>query len=194
MEELMAEIAARLKARGRLLVAIDGRCGCGKSSLAALLARRFDANVFHMDDFYLPFAARGENWREIPAGNMDLRRFRSEVLSPLAAGETVLYRAYDCAHDRYLPTRALPFRSLSLVEGSYSLHPELAGFYDYRLFVTAEKHAQTARLKAREGDRFAAFESTWIPLEEAYFQRFGIEELADRVIRTDREIDFGNSK
>lgn len=185
MDSLRAEIAARLRARGRLLVAIDGRCGCGKSSLAQLLAQEFGAGLFHMDDFYLPFDRREADWRQLPAGNMDLERFRDEVLQPLSAGQTVLYRAYDCAHDRYLPPRAIPFQPLSIVEGSYSQHPLLAPFYDYRLFVTADRETQLCRLRSREGAHFAAFESTWIPMEEAYFKRYAIERGADRVLNTD---------
>ena len=36
-----------------LLVAIDGRCASGKSTLAKDLQKQLDCNVIHMDDFYL---------------------------------------------------------------------------------------------------------------------------------------------
>ena len=55
--DLLDAVERALTERGHLLLAIDGRCGCGKSSLAALLARELDGNVFHTDDFYLPFPA-----------------------------------------------------------------------------------------------------------------------------------------
>ena len=43
---------------GCALLAIDGRCGSGKSTLAAHMAQVFGCPVFHMDDFFLPPAAR----------------------------------------------------------------------------------------------------------------------------------------
>ena len=36
-----------------ILVAIDGNCGSGKTTLGEYLAQLFDCNLFHMDDFYL---------------------------------------------------------------------------------------------------------------------------------------------
>lgn len=185
MERLREEIRQGLAERGRLLIALDGRCGCGKSSLAAALAEEFDGNVFHMDDFYLPFAARETGWTDIPAGNMDLRRFRAEVLEPLRKGQTVWYRAYLCSEDRYQQPREIPFKPLSIVEGSYCEYPILRGYYDRRIFVTAAPELQEKRLRAREGAHFAAFRERWIPMEENYFSAFRIEERADRILRTD---------
>ena len=185
MEKLITEIQQKLQEQGRLIVAIDGRCGCGKSSLAERLAKELDGNVFHMDDFYLPFVKRPENWQQIPAGNMDLSRFRAQVLEPLLAGESILYRAYACPQDQYRPAVELPIKPLSIVEGSYSQHPFLADAYDYKLFVTADKTAQTERLRNREGEHFTAFEAIWMPMEEAYFRAFSVAEQADRIIYTD---------
>ena len=40
------------------LLAIDGRCAAGKTTLTTELAEQWDCNVIHMDDFYLPFRDR----------------------------------------------------------------------------------------------------------------------------------------
>ncbi len=41
--------------RSPVLVALDGRCGSGKTTLAAQLARQFPQSItVHTDDFYLP--------------------------------------------------------------------------------------------------------------------------------------------
>ena len=46
-----------------VLVALDGRCGSGKTTLAAQLARQFPQSItVHTDDFYLPPASRVANW------------------------------------------------------------------------------------------------------------------------------------
>ena len=36
-----------------IVIAIDGRCASGKTTLANKLAQHFHANVFHMDDYFL---------------------------------------------------------------------------------------------------------------------------------------------
>lgn len=168
-----------------VLVALDGRCGSGKTTLAAQLAERFpDSITIHTDDFYLPPADRVPGWEKIPCANMDLKRLRAEVLDPARAGQSFLYKAYSCREGTYLPPVACSPAPLILVEGSYSHHPALAACYDLRVFVTCSKEEQARRLQAREGARYAAFVERWIPLEEGYFQSYPIEAAAEFVLNT----------
>ena len=126
---------------GPALLAIDGRCGSGKSTLAEFLAGQLGCRVVHTDDFYLPLAARCANWQEQPGANIDFIRLRNEFA-------------------------AAP---LTILEGSYSLHPALQTDFAVRVFVTCPPDVQAARLRAREGIRYANFVQRWIPLEEGYF-------------------------
>ena len=57
--------------RGRVVVAIDGRCGSGKTTLAAALQKEFSCAVFHMDDFFLRPEQRTEERLAQPGGNAD---------------------------------------------------------------------------------------------------------------------------
>ena len=50
---LLLEVDARLAQGKRTVLAIDGPCGSGKTTLAALLARLYDCPVFHADDCFL---------------------------------------------------------------------------------------------------------------------------------------------
>lgn len=177
-----------LAEKEQVVVAVDGRCGSGKSGFGALLERLFDCNVVHMDDFYCPIAARPENWTEIPAGNMDLARFWEEVLLPARRGETIFYRPFDCRSQTLLEARPLPSRPLTVVEGSYSHHPQLAGEYDLKLFLTCSREEQARRLQAREGAHYQSFVTCWIPAEERYLRSCGIES-AD-VLRIDTTAFF----
>ena len=155
-----------------VIAAIDGRCGSGKTSLARLAAERLSCPVVHTDDFYLPFDRRAPDWRSVPCANMDLARLEREVLAPFSAGELTTYRPYRCMEGRFGPETALPAGGLLLVEGSYSLHPALAGYYALRIFLTCAPDEQERRLREREGARFSAFADTWIPLEEAYYRQY----------------------
>jgi hypothetical protein len=151
------------------ILAIDGRCGSGKTGLAALIGSVLPCNVFHLDDYYLPPAQRQSGWETIPCANMDFSRFRREVLLPVRQGQAVDYRPYSCREGRYLPSQRVEPQPLTIVEGSYSHHPALADCYDETVFLTCTPAEQARRLQAREGDRYPVFVSRWIPLEEGYF-------------------------
>lgn len=166
------------------VVAVDGRCGSGKTTLARTMESLMNCRVFHMDDFYLPPADRAPDWREQPAGNMDLRRFRREVLEPVCQGRDVVFRPYDCASGQLADPVKMPARPLTVIEGSYSHHPELSGAYDLRIFLTCGGEEQTRRLMERERDYFPMFRDCWIPMEERYFRRFSVESGSDFTMDT----------
>lgn len=129
--------AAQLAAEnGPALLAIDGRCGSGKSTLAEFLAGQLGCRVVHTDDFYLPLAVRCANWQQQPGANMDFIRLRNEVLQPLLRGEAALYNAYSCAAGAFLPSKLFAAAPLTILEGSYSLHPALQTDFAVRVFVT----------------------------------------------------------
>ena len=176
-----AQLAA---ANGPALLAIDGRCGSGKSTLAEFLAGQLGCRVVHTDDFYLPLAVRCANWQQQPGANMDFIRLRNEVLQPLLCGETALYKAYSCAAGAFKPAESFAAAPLTILEGSYSLHPALQTEFAVRVFVTCPPDVQEARLQAREGIRYANFVQRWIPLEEGYFAQYHIAETADFVVDT----------
>lgn len=167
------------------VLALDGRCGSGKTTLADRLARQFPACiVLRTDDFYLPPAQRVHDWEKKPCANMDLTRLRDEALRPAYAGQPVQYCAYSCREGAYQPAKELPAQPLVILEGSYSHHPLLTGYETLRVFVTCSKEEQTRRLQEREGERYENFAARWIPLEEGYFAGHKIEEIADFVVDT----------
>lgn len=150
------------------VVAVDGCCGSGKTRLAALLQEVLPCRVFHMDDFYLPIARRAPDWQAVPAGNMDLERLRREVLVPARAGQGVTFRPFDCRSQSLREAQTVPPAPLTIIEGSYALHPSLTALYDRMVFLTCPADEQARRLRAREGAHYADFEAVWMPLERQY--------------------------
>ena len=100
MERIIGEIRRRvdmlLTDQQQVLIAIDGSCTSGKSTLAAALAEVLDCNLFHMDDFFLRPEQRTPERLDETGGNVDYERFREEVLLPLRTGTAFAYRPYDC--------------------------------------------------------------------------------------------------
>lgn len=172
------------RAKKPTIAAIDGRCGSGKTRLASIAEHIFPCQVVHMDDFYLPPDRRAPNWENIPAGNMDLERFREEVLLPAQTGTLKRYRPFDCQTGQFGAPVELDGWPLTLVEGSYSHHPALAEGYSRKIFLTCSHAEQIRRLKTREGDDYPMFEQRWTPMEERYFGAFQIEENAGLVLDT----------
>ena len=165
------------------ILAIDGRCASGKSTLATQLAADWDANLFHMDDFYLqPHQRTAERLAE-PGGNVDRERFLSEVLQPLRAGQPVAYRRFDCHTFTFDPVRIIEPKQLAIVEGSYSCHPDLRDLYEVRLFLDIDQETQMERIMRRNGPEAAErFHTRWIPLEETYFRNCLVQECCEYML------------
>lgn len=179
------QIDAVRQCGGTVLVAIDGRCASGKSTLAAQLGAHYACPVIHMDEFFLRPEQRTPERYAAPGENIDHERFLEEVLLPLRRGKTVSYRPYDCQTQQLSGEVALPASSIYIVEGSYSCHPALRSHYDLRLFLTVAPEEQLRRIAKRNGpDYTQVFRDRWIPLEEAYFSACNVKACCDSVYCT----------
>ena len=168
-----------------LVVAVDGRCASGKTTLSALCAQVFpDCQVFHLDDFFLPFEKRTPQRLSTPGGNVDHERAQRELFFPLSQGKEVTFSRFDCATGTLEPPRTFPPRRLSVVEGSYSHHPALAPYSHLRLFLTWSPQVQRTRLSVRAPEKLRDFQTRWIPLEETYFSNFHIEDHCHLIVDT----------
>lgn len=179
---LLRELKALRDRGGRAVVAIDGRCASGKTTLAAELQARYGFAVVHMDHFFLCPEQRTMERYAQPGGNVDYERVLSEVLEPLRRGEWPEYRPFDCHTGTLAAPVQLEPSPVVVVEGSYACCPALWEHYDLRVFLTVEEGEQLRRLTAREGDYVRAFRERWIPLEERYFSACRVEERCGWVL------------
>ncbi len=169
--------------RPRLIVALDGRCASGKTTLAGELGRRYGWGVVHMDHFFLRPAQRTPQRYATPGENVDHERFLEEVLLPLERGELQSYRPFDCHTLDFSPPVPVAPVPVTVVEGAYACHPALWDFYGFRVFLTVEGEKQLRRVAARNGEEaLAAFRDKWIPLEEAYIAAQRLEERCGCII------------
>lgn len=181
-ELLFHRIGQLLEEKERVLVAIDGSCAAGKTTLAGRLSETFDCNVFHMDSFFLrPSQRTSERYAET-GGNVDYERFAEEVLKPLLEGKAFSYRPYDCKTTSLQePVKVSPKR-LNLIEGSYSLHPYFGDVYDLRVLLTVSPELQRERILQRPVFLHEPFFQKWIPMEQKYFEGFSIARTADLIL------------
>lgn len=164
------------------VVAIDGRAAAGKSTLAEMLSREFDASLIHADDFFLPFEMRSESRLAEPGGNIHYERFASEICANL--GRTFDYGVFDCSCGEIKTTRRVFSQKPVIIEGAYSLSPRFGKYYDISAFLTASLDSRLSRIDVRAPGKLEMFKNRWIPLEESYFSAYDIENAADFIIDT----------
>ena len=161
-----------------LIIAIDGKCGSGKTYYSGKLARVLSASVIHCDNFFLPVDMRTDARLSEVGGNIHYERLgallsaiKDEQARDIGVNNTLYltYEAYDCSTDSY-ERRILTGSQVIIVEGSYALHPTLRQLYDLKVLFTVDNQTQLARLTKRESEQsLANFINKWIPLENRYF-------------------------
>ncbi|MBO5973642.1 MAG: uridine kinase, partial [Clostridia bacterium] len=82
----------------------------------------------------------------------------------------------------------LPSARLTVVEGSYSLLPELRQYYDLTVFCDVSRDVQRRRITEREKDRAEIFFERWIPLEERYFSQCDVAGHADIILNMENTL------
>ncbi|MEU0005056.1 hypothetical protein ABZ079_12365 [Streptomyces sp. NPDC006314] len=160
----MHDLAARLR---RLppsvgpvrLIGVDGHAGSGKSTFAARLAAALDgAPVLHLDDI----ASHGQlfAWTD---------RLMTQVIEPLARGESARYTPYDWRTRAFGAPRPLPTAPVVLIEGvgagRRALRPYLAGL----LWMELPAEEAWRRGRSRDGAGQQEFWDDWVHAERAHF-------------------------
>lgn len=185
--EIQCAVDALLSTRERVIVAVDGRCASGKTTLATALSEALGCPVIHMDHFFLRPHMRTPERLAQPGGNVDKERFSEEVMPFLKAGLPFSYAPFDCHRGSLGDPLAVPAHRVYIVEGTYCLCPELWEDYDLRICLTVDPEIQLSRIEARNGAAMKEiFKNRWIPLEEAYFKAFDIQARCDLCFDTSR--------
>ncbi len=179
LELLTNRIDLLLAQKEQVIVAIDGSCAAGKTTLAGILSQRYDCNVFHMDNFFLrPEQRTPERYAEA-GGNVDYERFLKEVLIPLKAREPFFYRPFDCGTLQLTEPVGVAPKKLNIIEGTYSLHPYFGNPYDLKIFLTVTPECQRKRILERPAFLHKRFFEQWIPMEQQYFDGLAVASAAD---------------
>jgi len=180
---IQARVDALLRTSERVLLAIDGNCCAGKTTLSQRLGSLLNANVFHLDDYFLQPHMRSQKRLSQPGGNVDAERFLAQVLLPVSRGERATVQKYDCHADALLDSVFVSPKRVAIIEGAYSLHPLLAPYYTLKVFCRIDPALQESRIRARNGEAaLPVFRERWIPLENRYFEALDIRSQCDLVV------------
>lgn len=188
---LKSKIEELLSKKERVVLAIDGMCGAGKSTLAKELKEIYQAEVIPMDAFFLPGDLRSEERYATPGGNVHYERFLEEVMNPLIKKEEISYRVFDCKAMDYGNVVTVSKTKLYVIEGTYCMREEFRAAYDLSVFMECSDELQQNRILMRSGKRrLEDFNKKWIPLEKLYFKGKDIKNQCDMVISTNENEDL----
>ena len=118
IQDIAELLLTEIKQRSTLVLAIDGRCAAGKTTLAAHLAELCDCNVIHMDHFFLCSKQNTMERLQQAGGNMDYVRFCEEILIPLHEGRKFSYGEDGVLmfQERWIPMENTYFHSFRIQE------------------------------------------------------------------------------
>lgn len=180
---MFPDIQKILLTKSNAVIAIDGCCASGKTTLAEKIASEFNMQIIHMDDFFLPFEMRTPERLIAAGGNVHYERFIEEVCGGIMSGAPFEYRVFSCKTGEYCETKTVDPQKPIIVEGAYSLHPEIPDIYDLKIFLSVDYETQLERILRRNGgEALEAFITKWIPFENRYFSEFGIRKKCDIII------------
>jgi len=188
--ELFTLIEQPLMFDRHVVLAIDGRCGSGKTTLAKIVVGVYGGDFISTDDFYLPFEFRTPERMLIPGGHINYERFIQQVARPLKAGATKLeYENFNCFTNIATPLVKDISAKVLVVEGSYSLHPWIRELYNLSAFLDIPDKLQQKRILRRNGaEKLEMFNKMWIPFEDSYRKAYGIDKYCNLLINDNNTV------
>lgn len=186
LKQIEAQIDRILSVRGRAIIAIEGCCAAGKTTLAEKIGslQKHKCNIFHMDDFFLKPSQRTVARLSEAGGNVDYERFYNEVVLPVVEAKNFVYRPYSCSKGGFLKPIDVAPRQLNIIEGTYSTHPFFGVYYDFAIFIKISDNLQRERILKRNKALYRRFFEEWIPMEQVYFKKTNAADRCDMIIDT----------
>ncbi|MCG2623205.1 aminodeoxychorismate synthase component I [Arthrobacter sp. I2-34] len=158
------------------IIAVDGRSGAGKTTLAvelaALLRVHRSVALFHLEDIY-------PGWEGLAAGQ---QRYRRMVLEPLAAGRPAAWTAWDWPRHTDGPVRTTQPADVVVVEGVGAAHAATRDLIDATVWIEAGADVRRSRALARDGSGYEPYWDMWAAQEEAWLAVDDVAGQADIVV------------
>ncbi len=166
----------------KIIIAIEGSCASGKTTLSEEFEKIFNCNVIHMDDFFLPFEMRTEDRMKEIGGNIDYERFKTEIAENITDDYEFSYGKFDCSTGKISKNVIIKPKKINVIEGVYCMHPEYYHIYNLRIFLEIDDDEKIRRLRNRSPEKLERFINEWIPKEDSYFDAFKIKEKCDLIL------------
>ncbi|HEX7490758.1 MAG TPA: hypothetical protein VF337_03525 [Candidatus Limnocylindrales bacterium] len=200
--EALAELILAVDRPHPVRVAVDGPDAAGKTILADELAPILGGSGrpivrASIDGFHRPRRERLARGPESPEGyyrdSFDYAGLRTELLDPLGpnGNRVFLRRIFDYRQDEpaVAPTETAAIDSILLFDGVFLQRPELAGLWDFTIFVSVPFAETRRRAAVRDAILFGPSEAgehryavRYVPGQEMYFDEVHPDYCADVVV------------
>lgn len=174
-----------------ITVGIDGQGGSGKSTLARELAATLELTsaIVEGDDFYSDASQDALEALDAAGGYenyVDWRRLKSDVLERVKNNApTLRYRRHEWEEAIVRGWIDSPMPDVVIVEGVYSLRPELREYYDVTVYVEASESIRLQRQRSR-AQNSEAWIRRWLAAEDLYVSLQRPWQDADVVIESEQ--------
>jgi len=181
IQEIAQDMLHKSDQRRPQVIAIEGFGGSGKSTIAEKLAHELGgAYVVGIDDFIVKEKLAETSW---DGGAFDRKRLEQQVLRPLSEGKHASYQKLDWAANTLSKPVPIPNVDYVIVEGITAYHPDIAQYYDFKIWIDTPLEVAQKRGHAREGsNENAQHWDLWTENDRRYQQRYHPERQADYTI------------
>jgi uridine kinase len=166
-KDVIAALAADILhnySEGRVIVAIDGLDGAGKTRFADALAAELRVGhraVFRasIDDFHRPRVDRYVRGVDSPEGfykdSFNYQTFKRVLVEPFRIGRigSFVLQAFDLKRDKPFEPKwsSGPDDAILIVDGIFLNRPELKGLWNFSVWLEVDRKTAEARMLERDG-------------------------------------------
>ncbi|MCP9000635.1 chorismate-binding protein [Pseudarthrobacter sp. RMG13] len=156
-----------------VIIAIDGRSGAGKTTLAIELAAQLRNHhkvaLFHLEDIY-------PGWNGLTAG---IERYVSTVLTPLSRAEPATWTSWDWERHYDGDTRVTLPAEIVIVEGVGAAAAVARPLLSAVIWADSPDDIRRKRALDRDGGTYEPFWDQWAEQEEAWLAADDVPQEAD---------------
>ncbi len=156
-----------------VIIAVDGRSGAGKTTLAVELAARLRAHhkvsLFHLEDIY-------PGWDGLAAG---IERYVTTVLTPLSLGEAASWTSWDWENHYDGEARVTLPAEIVIMEGVGAAAEAARPMIDAVIWAESPDDTRRTRALDRDGATFEPYWDRWAAQEEEWLGRDDVPGQAD---------------
>jgi len=174
------EAIKKLGHKKPVLIGVEGFGGAGKSTLSRKLKDELgSSHIIQTDDFVI------QEKLALVSPDMecyDLKRLEDSVLIPVTNGKPALYRKLNWDTFELGEPIEVPPVDYLIVEGITAFHPDIAKYYDFKIWVDTPIEVATQRGREKDaGTVNAQHWDLWSKNDLAYKAKYHPDEVADAV-------------